>query len=285
MKNKLREEEEESTFLRDKIGRVREEINEVRLKQAEIDFQINSIISQAGREINIDLQRDFKKYLEEDFSKTVCEQKLRQHIDIKDKIGDVNLLAINDYEKLEERYKFIAGQQQDLISSIDSLNNSIRKINKISRQRFISTLGKVNEKLQEVFPILFNGGKAYLSLMDENLPLESGVLVKVQPPGKKVMHMGLLSGGEKALSAMALLFAIYLIKPSPFIIMDEADAPLDDANTGRFNDLLKDIAKSSQVIMITHNRRAMEVANRLYGVTMDRHNISKIVSVDLNKYR
>ena len=285
LKNKLREEEEESTFLRDKIGRVREEINEVRLKQAEIDFQINSIISQAGREINIDLQRDFKKYLEEDFSKTVCEQKLRQHIDIKDKIGDVNLLAINDYEKLEERYKFIAGQQQDLISSIDSLNNSIRKINKISRQRFISTLGKVNEKLQEVFPILFNGGKAYLSLMDENLPLESGVLVKVQPPGKKVMHMGLLSGGEKALSAMALLFAIYLIKPSPFIIMDEADAPLDDANTDRFNDLLKDIAKSSQVIMITHNRRAMEVANRLYGVTMDRHNISKIVSVDLNKYR
>ena len=122
-------------------------------------------------------------------------------------------------------------------------------------------------------------------MIDENLPLESGVLVKVQPPGKKLMHMGLLSGGEKALSAMALLFAIYLIKPSPFIIMDEADAPLDDANTDRFNDLLRDIAKSSQVMMITHNRRAMEVANRLYGVTMDRYNISKIVSVDLNKYR
>jgi chromosome segregation protein len=285
LKNKLREEEKESTFLRDKIGRVREEINEARLKQAEIDFQINSIISQAGREMDIDLQRDFMEYLEEDFSKTVCEQKLRQHIDIKEKIGDVNLLAINDYEKLEERYKFITGQQQDLISSIDSINNSIRRINSISRQRFISTLGKVNEKLQEVFPILFNGGKAYLSLMDENLPLESGVLVKVQPPGKKLMHMGLLSGGEKALSAMALLFAIYLIKPSPFIIMDEADAPLDEANTYRFNDLLQDIAKSSQVIMITHNRRAMEVANRLYGVTMDRHNISKIVSVDFNKYR
>jgi chromosome segregation protein len=285
LKNKLREEEKESTLLRDKIGKVREEINEARLKQAEIDFQINSIISQSGREIDIDLQRDFKKYLEENFSKTVCEQELRQHINIKEKIGDVNLLAINDYEKLEERYKFITGQQQDLISSIDSLNNSIRRINSISKQRFISTLGKVNEKLQEVFPILFNGGKAYLSLMDENLPLESGVLVKVQPPGKKLMHMGLLSGGEKALSAMALLFAIYLIKPSPFIIMDEADAPLDEANTDRFNDLLRDIAKSSQVIMITHNRRAMEVANRLYGVTMDRHNISKIVSVDLNKYR
>jgi len=284
LKNKLIEEEKVSASLRSRIGGLREEINEARLKKAKIDFQLDSIISQAIREIDIDLQRDFKEYIEENFSRSECEQRLKQQKAIKEKIGDVNLLAINDYQKLEERCNYITGQQQDLISSIDSLHNSIRRINSISRQKFISTLGMVNEKLKEVFPILFSGGKAYLSLIDENLPLESGVLVKVQPPGKKLMHMALLSGGEKALSAMALLFAVYLIKPSPFIIMDEADAPLDEANTGRFNDLLRDISKSSQVIMITHNRKTMELADKLYGVTMDRHNISKIVSVDLSKY-
>ncbi len=284
LKNKLIEEEKVSASLRSRIGGLREEINEARLKKAKIDFQLDSIISQAIREIDIDLQRDFKEYIEENFSRSECEQRLKQQKTIKEKIGDVNLLAINDYQKLEERCNYITGQQQDLISSIDSLHNSIRRINSISRQKFISTLGMVNEKLKEVFPILFSGGKAYLSLIDENLPLESGVLVKVQPPGKKLMHMALLSGGEKALSAMALLFAVYLIKPSPFIIMDEADAPLDEANTGRFNELLRDISKSSQVIMITHNRKTMELADKLYGVTMDRHNISKIVSVDLSKY-
>lgn len=284
LKNKLIEEEKVSASLRSRIGGLREEINEARLKKAKIDFQLDSIISQAIREIDIDLQRDFKEYIEENFSRSECEQRLKQQKAIKEKIGDVNLLAINDYQKLEERCNYITGQQQDLISSIDSLHNSIRRINSISRQKFISTLGMVNEKLKEVFPILFSGGKAYLSLIDENLPLESGVLVKVQPPGKKLMHMALLSGGEKALSAMALLFAVYLIKPSPFIIMDEADAPLDEANTGRFNELLRDISKSSQVIMITHNRKTMELADKLYGVTMDRHNISKIVSVDLSKY-
>jgi chromosome segregation protein len=284
LKNKLIEEEMVSASLRSRIGDLREEINEARLKKAKIDFQLDSIISQAIREIDIDLQRDFKEYIEENFSRSECEQRLKQQKAIKEKIGDVNLLAINDYQKLEERCNYITGQQQDLISSIDSLHNSIRRINSISRQKFISTLGMVNEKLKEVFPILFSGGKAYLSLIDENLPLESGVLVKVQPPGKKLMHMALLSGGEKALSAMALLFAVYLIKPSPFIIMDEADAPLDEANTGRFNELLRDISKSSQVIMITHNRKTMELADKLYGVTMDRHNISKIVSVDLSKY-
>jgi len=119
----------------------------------------------------------------------------------------------------------------------------------------------------------------------KSLPLESGVLVEAQPPGKRLVHMGLLSGGEKALAAMALLFAIYLIKPSPFIIMDEVDAPLDEANTDRFNVLLREIEKSSQVIMATHNRNTMEMATRLYGVTMDKSGISKIVSVNLEDYQ
>jgi chromosome segregation protein len=121
--------------------------------------------------------------------------------------------------------------------------------------------------------------------VDEDHPLESGVLVEVQPPGKRLIHMGLLSGGEKALAAMALLFAVYLIKPSPFIIMDEVDAPLDEANTDRFNKLLFEIEKSSQVIMVTHNRKTMEVAERLYGLVMSKSSVSQVVAVDLKDYR
>ena len=281
----LREAEQKAALLREQVSTIREEMNEARIKEAEIDFKRTSILSQVGEDTGINLERDYKEYVEEDFSEEQYELKLRDCLRIKEKIGEVNLLAINEYEQLEERYKFIMAQQQDLLSSIESLSKAISKINRISKVKFLATFGKVDEKLKKVFPILFNGGKARLRLVDESLPLESGVLVEVQPPGKRLVHMGLLSGGEKALAAMALLFAIYLIKPSPFIIMDEVDAPLDEANTDRFNVLLREIEKSSQVIMVTHNRNTMEMAARLYGVTMDRSNVSKIVSVNLEDYQ
>jgi chromosome segregation protein len=284
LREELREEEQKAALSRERVSMIREEVNEARIKEAEIDFKRTSILSQVGEETGINLQRDYNKYLEEDFSEAQYELKLRDCLRIKERIGEVNLLAINEYEKLEERYRFITAQQQDLLSSIESLSKAIRKINRISKEKFLATFGKVDEKLKKVFPILFNGGKARLRLVDESLPLESGVLVEVQPPGKRLVHMGLLSGGEKALAAMALLFAIYLIKPSPFIIMDEVDAPLDEANTDRFNVLLREIEKSSQVIMVTHNRNTMEMSARLYGVTMDKSNTSKIVSVNLEDY-
>ena len=281
----LREKEKEAALLRERIREIREEINEERLSEAEVDFQIKGILSQVNRDMGIDLTREYRRYLDKDFSRPHYEQKLKDNTRIKERIGEVNLLAINDYEKLKERYEFIKAQEQDLLCSIDSLNNAIRRINRISKRRFLSTFRKVDERLKEVFPILFNGGKARLRLIDESLPLETGVLVEVQPPGKRLVHMGLLSGGEKALAAAALLFAIYLVKASPFIIMDEVDAPLDEANTDRFNDLLREIRKSSQVIMVTHNLRTMQVAERLYGVTMDKSGVSKIVSVDLEGYQ
>ncbi len=285
LRQELREKEKEAALLRERIREIREEINEERLLEAEVDFQIKGILSQINRDMGIDLTREHRRYLDKDFSRPHYEQKLKDSTRTKERIGEVNLLAINDYEKLKERYEFIKAQEQDLLCSIDSLNNAIRRINRISKRRFLSTFRKVDEKLKEVFPILFNGGKARLRLIDETLPLETGVLVEVQPPGKRLVHMGLLSGGEKALAAAALLFAIYLVKASPFIIMDEVDAPLDEANTDRFNDLLREIRKSSQVIMVTHNLRTMQVAERLYGVTMDKSGVSKIVSVDLEGYQ
>lgn len=149
----------------------------------------------------------------------------------------------------------------------------------------METFHQVDSKLKQVFPILFNGGSAGLKLIDETQPLETGILVEVRPPGKRLSHMGLLSGGEKALVAMALLFSLYLIKPSPFCLLDEVDAPLDEANINRFNELLNEIKKYSQIILVTHNRRSMEIVDSLFGVTMEKAGISKMVSVNLQRYR
>jgi chromosome segregation protein len=284
VRQELRDKESEIAFLRERISEARDEINDQRMGEAEVDFRIKGIVSQIGRDTGMNLESEYRRFLENDFSRPHYETKLNENIRLKERIGEVNLLAINEYEKLKERYDFIKAQEQDLLYAIDSLNTAIKRINRVSKEKFISTLKAVDEKLKEVFPVLFNGGKACLRLIDESLPLESGVLVEVQPPGKALVHMGLLSGGEKALAALALLFAIYLIKPSPFMIMDEVDAPFDEANTDRFNDLLKGIEKSSQVIMITHNRKTMEQAGRLYGITMDTRSISKVVSVDLEHY-
>ena len=159
----------------------------------------------------------------------------------------------------------------------------IRKINRITQERFITTFNQINEKLAEVFPRLFEGGRAQLVLTAPEKPLETGVELMIHPPGKKLTQLSLLSGGEKALSAIAFIFAIFLIKPASFCLLDEIDAPLDDANVFRFNDLLKIIGEKSQIIMVTHNKNSMEFADSLFGITMEKKGISKLVSVDLKE--
>lgn len=197
-------------------------------------------------------------------------------------IGDVNLGAIKEYEELKERFDFLTEQRNDLEKAIEDLHKVIRKINRITQQRFMETYEKVNAKLKEVFPKLFEGGSARLELTEPNKPLETGVEYMVHPPGKKLTRMSLLSGGEKALSAIAFIFAIFLIRPASFCLLDEIDAPLDEANVIRFNNLMKIIGKQSQIIMITHNKRTMEFAETLFGVTMEQKGISKVVAVNFN---
>lgn len=198
-------------------------------------------------------------------------------------IGDVNLGAIKEYEELKERFDFLSAQRQDLEKAIEDLRKVINKINRITQQRFTETFNQVNDKLQEVFPKLFEGGSARLELTEPNKPLETGVEFMVHPPGKKLTRMSLLSGGEKALSAIAFIFSIFLMRPASFCLLDEIDAPLDEANVVRFNNLMKVIGKKSQIIMITHNKKSMEFAEMLFGVTMEQKGISKIVSVNLNE--
>ncbi len=197
-------------------------------------------------------------------------------------IGDVNLGAAREYEELEQRYQHLMSQEQDLLQAIDSLQKVITKINKITRQKFFDTYTTINDHFKELFPLLFNGGKAYMQLTNENDLLETGIEVFAQPPGKKLQSLDLLSGGERALTVIALMFSIFLTKPTPFCLMDEIDAPLDDSNIGRFITHLKRMAEKSQFIIITHNKLSMQAANSLYGVTMEERGVSKIVSVELN---
>jgi chromosome segregation protein len=196
------------------------------------------------------------------------------------KIVDVNLGAIREYEQLKDRFDFLEEQRNDLVCAIEDLHKVIKKINAITQKRFLETFNLINQKLSEVFPKLFGGGTAKLILKDPNAPLETGVEFMIHPPGKKLTRLSLLSGGEKAMSAIAFIFSIFLIKPAAFCLLDEIDAPLDDANVYRFNDLLKIIGENSQIIMITHNKRSMEFADTLFGITMEQKGISKIVSVN-----
>ncbi|MDH3454233.1 MAG: chromosome segregation protein SMC, partial [Desulfuromonadales bacterium] len=183
------------------------------------------------------------------------------------------------YQELEERYTFLTVQQEDLNQSLEGLQSAIAKINRTTRKRFRETFDLVNARFRELFPQLFNGGQAELILTDESDLLETGIEVVAQPPGKKLQNVTLLSGGEKALTAVAMIFSIFQIKPSPFCLLDEVDAPLDDANIGRFNDIVATMAKTSQFIIITHNKRTMEIADNLYGITMEEPGVSKLVSV------
>ncbi|MBN2126417.1 MAG: chromosome segregation protein SMC [Deltaproteobacteria bacterium] len=280
-RNEIREEENRAETVRAEVEALKETIHRARMEQSEIGFKMTSLVDSVREKFGLHLQDAYREYLREEFSYQETRDRLDHCKKLKERLGEVNLTAIQEHEALKERQGFITTQREDLLKSIESLNQAIRKINRTSLERFMSTFSDVDQKLKQVFPILFNGGTAGLRLLDETKPLETGVLVEVRPPGKKLSHMGLLSGGEKALVAMALLFAIYLIKPSPFCLLDEVDSPLDEANIDRFNDLLKEIRKYSQVILVTHNRRSMEIVDRLYGVTMEKQGVSKVVSVNL----
>ncbi len=284
-RNEIREEEKGAENARNELEAVKEKIHRARMEQSEIGFKLESLAGMVREKYNLNLHEIYTRYLQEEFSSADGKERLDHVKKLRERLGEVNLTAIQEHEALKERYTFITTQRQDLLDSIQALQEAIRKINKTSLDKFMETFSMVDEKLKVVFPILFSGGTAGLKLLDESKPLETGVLVEVQPPGKKLSHMGLLSGGEKALVAMALIFAIYLIKPSPFLLLDEVDAPLDEANIDRFNDLLKEIRKYSQIILVTHNRRSMEIVDRLFGVTMEKQGVSKIVTVSLEGFQ
>jgi chromosome segregation protein len=197
------------------------------------------------------------------------------------RLGDVNPAAIEELEELRGRHAFLVGQRTDLERSLDDLRRTIAKLIRTSRQRFDETFAAANGKLAELFPKLFPGGRARLELTEAEEGGDPGVEIVVQPSGKKLQSLSLLSGGEKAMTAVALILSLFLIRPTPFCLLDEVDAPLDEANIGRFNQLIREMAAGSQFVLITHNRRTMEAADTLYGITMEHAGVSKVVSVRL----
>jgi len=195
--------------------------------------------------------------------------------------GDVHMGAIEEHEEIGERVRFLEEQRADLESTVESLREAITRINRASRKRFRETFDAVNERFQLNFPRLFNGGKASLSLTESDDVLEAGVDILAQPPGKRLQSVTLLSGGEKTMTALALLVSLFQVHPSPFFLLDEVDAALDDANVSRFNEIVREMASDSQFLVITHNKSTIEIADVLYGVTMEDRGVSKIVSVQL----
>ncbi len=199
-------------------------------------------------------------------------------------MGPVNLVAIEEYQELEERYAFLTSQQSDLINAKQQLLEMIRKINQTTAELFAATFAKINENFQVMYERLFNGGSAKLVMVSDDDILESGIDIIARPPGKRLQSVSLLSGGERTMTAVALLFSIYMIKPSPFCMLDELDAALDESNIGRFVKVLADFLKQSQFIVITHNRRTIAGADTIYGVTMQETGISRVVSMKFAEY-
>ena len=256
------------------------------MQDRELAIELNHLVEAIRERHNLSLAEQIHDFHALPIPDEGAEERLAQLRDQADRMGEVNLTAVEEHAELQERYDFLSKQQKDLEQSLAKLRQAIARIDATSKERFDETFRIVNEKFQQVFPRLFNGGKAQLQLMrDESKPgAEPGVEILAQPPGKKMQNINLMSGGEKALTAVSLIFAIFLIKPTPFCLLDEVDAPLDEANVGRYNEMVKEMSKTSQFILITHNKRTMEIADTLYGVTMEEPGCSKTVSVKLSQH-
>lgn len=260
------------------LERLRNRVRDSDVKMTELNYKKTNLKDRIQQAYKVDLEvvhADIEENLDLDALK-------REVIELKnrlDKLGPVNLVAIDEHKELEERHAFLVHQQEDLVNAKESLHKAIQKINKTTKELFIDTFQKIQVEFKNFFRLLFGGGQAELILIDEQDVLESGIEIIVRPPGKKLQNIMLLSGGEKALTAIALLFSIFKVKPSPFCVLDEIDASLDDSNVTRFSNVLKDFLRISQFIIITHNKRTIELADVMYGITMQERGVSKIVSV------
>ncbi len=267
--------------LRSTVDELRRQVGSATLQLSELNLQLEHLENGLRERHRLSVSEVLPRFVDAEVDEGERQARQAELQRLLDELGDVNLTAIEEYRELEERHSFVTAQMADLEESLHALQQAIQRINRTTRKRFQETFHLVNARFQEIFPRLFCGGRAELRLTDEEDLLETGIDIVVQPPGKKLQNVSLLSGGEKALTAVALIFAIFLIKPSPFCLLDEVDAPLDDANIGRFNEMIREMCAVSQFILITHSKTTMAVADTLYGVTMEEPGVSKVVSVRL----
>ncbi len=281
LSRRLAEMEESIKEVRSAVATSQDEKNRLKLflseKKLNLQHLVDGIRGKYGVEIAESPQADYPEGVDSAGLPEEIED-LRGRLE---RMGEVNLTAIGEFEDLSDRFEFLSKQKEDLERSTADLQRTISKLNRFCRMRFKESFDEINQRFQEIFTRLFQGGKARLVLTDENDYLTTGVDIIVQPPGKKLQSITLLSGGEKALTAISLLFGIFLTKPSPFCFLDEVDAPLDDANVERFNGMLEEMSQTSQFVLITHNKRTMQAAGVLYGITMSDPGVSTVVSVEM----
>ena len=276
----LRAAEQERGRAEQQVQALRSQLEQERLAAQTFSVQRTTLAEQLAAD-NFDLQTLLDN-LQEGETLEPLEQELEQIAARINRLGLINLAAIDEYQQESERKRYLDAQNEDLHEALETLENAIKKIDRETRTRFKETFDQVNSGLQELFPKVFGGGHAYLELTGEDL-LDTGIAIMARPPGKRNSTIHLLSGGEKALTAIALVFSIFRLNPAPFCMLDEVDAPLDDANVGRYARMVQDMSEQVQFIYITHNKIAMEMAHQLMGVTMHEPGVSRLVTVDVDE--
>ena len=276
----LRETEQLRSDQEQYVQVARDSLDSVRLEVREIQVRVEAVSEQlveSGYDRGTVLSD-----LDEDAGLAGWEklaEKLERQIQ---RLGAINLAAIDEFKDQTERKEYLDSQSNDLTQALETLENAIRKIDRETRARFKETFDAANKGLGTLFPRLYGGGHAYLELEGEDL-LNSGVTIMARPPGKRNSTIHLLSGGEKALTAVALIFSIFELNPAPFCLLDEVDAPLDDANVSRFSEIVKEMSQQVQFVLITHNKTTMEAMHQLTGVTMNEPGVSRLVAVDIDE--
>lgn len=283
IKNNIAEIKSEADKCNNAIKSAEEEIKQKELSLASVRSFIEALTEQYAEKFGTDINLEYKKHAADNFQPKKIKDEINAIEAMLNELGAINLNAINDYNEAEERFNFLVNQRADLETSIADITSFINETDATTAYMFKTTFGAVREKFIEVFHILFGNGEAELKLTEPDNLLSSGVEIYIQPPGKRLQHMGLLSGGEKALTAMTLLFAIFLQKPTPFCFLDEVDAPLDDANVERYSGMVRALSDKTQFILITHNHNTMSIADSLYGVTMQESGVSSLLSVRLEQ--
>ncbi|HIJ52973.1 MAG TPA: chromosome segregation protein SMC [Planctomycetes bacterium] len=285
---KLLEEQKQKEELirhkREKIHEVESGISELKVGIGQLEVKGQGLVERVQEELQIDLAAAYEDYRQGEVDWEAVREEIAGLRGKIARLGNVNLDAIDEQESLEERYNFLSKQVEDLNTSKTQLQQLISRLNKKSREKFRTTFEEIRIHFQDVFRRLFGGGKADIFLEDADDILEAGIEIMARPPGKQTMSISLLSGGEKALTAIALLFAIFTTKPSPFCFLDEIDAALDEANNERFNLMVREFQKNSQFIIITHAKRTMSIADVLFGITMQKQGVSKKISVRFDKF-
>ena len=284
VKSRLSESESELRSLRELAELAKEQQSKCEMRVREAQIAMDNLLSNVYEKFRgLKLERVVGDYHLRTAPSGETKERMVELGNLLDRMGSVNLDAMKEHEEAEQRYTFYSTQKADLDKALADLEKAIAQMNRESRKLFAETFEAVNAKFQEIFPKMFRGGRASLRLTNPEDMLETGIDILAQPPGKKLASIELMSGGEKALTAVSLIFAIFQIKPSPFCILDEVDAPLDEANVTRYNDMVRSMTDSSQFILITHIKRTMQMVDVLYGVTMQESGVSRLVSVKLNE--